>query len=58
MRRLMIGLTLVCMAALIPLWARGDDRQIAQEIIQQLQGRKDAGELKGFGIDRKRYRLD
>ncbi len=51
MRRLMIGLTLVCMAALIPLWARGDDRQIAQEIIQQLQGHKDAGELKGFGID-------
>lgn len=51
MRRLMIGLTLVCMAALIPLWARGDDRQIAQEIIQQLQQHKDAGELKGFGID-------
>ena len=51
MRRLMIGLTLVCMAALIPLWVRADDRQIAQEIIQQLQTHKDAGELKGFGID-------
>ena len=51
MRRLMIGLTLVCMAALIPLWVRADDRQIAQEIIQQLQQHKDAGELKGFGID-------
>ena len=51
MRRLMIGLTLVCMAALIPLWVHADDRQIAQEIIQQLQQHKDAGELKGFGID-------
>jgi osmotically-inducible protein OsmY len=51
MRRLMIGLTLVCMAALIPLWVRADDRQIAQEIIQQLQQHKDTGELKGFGID-------
>ena len=51
MRRLMIGLTLVCMAALIPLWVQADDRQIAEEIIQQLQQHKDAGELKGFGID-------
>ena len=51
MRRLMIGLTLVCMAALIPLWVRADDRQIAQKIIQQLQKHKDSGELKGFGID-------
>ncbi|MFP6576324.1 MAG: BON domain-containing protein [Pirellulaceae bacterium] len=51
MRRLMIGLTLVCMAALIPLWVRADDRQIAQEIIQQLQQHKDTGKLKGFGID-------
>ena len=51
MRRLMIGLTLVCMAALIPLWVRADDRQIAQEIIQQLQKHKDSGELKSFGID-------
>ena len=51
MRRLMIGLTLVCMAALIPLWVRADDRQIAREIIQQLQQHKDTGELKGFGID-------
>ena len=51
MRRLMIGLTLVSMAALIPLWVRADDRQIAQEIVQQLQKHKDTGELKGFGID-------
>ena len=51
MRRLMIGLTLVCMAALIPLWVQADDRQIAQEIIEQLQQHKDTGELKGFGID-------
>ena len=51
MRRLMIGLTLVGMAALIPLWVRADDRQIAQEIVQQLQKHKDTGELKGFGID-------
>jgi osmotically-inducible protein OsmY len=39
------------MAALIPLWVRADDRQIAQEIVQQLQKHKDTGELKGFGID-------
>ena len=51
MRRLMIGFTLVGMAALIPLWVRADDRQIAQEIVQQLQKHKDTGELKGFGID-------
>ncbi|MDE0737536.1 MAG: BON domain-containing protein, partial [Pirellulaceae bacterium] len=51
MRRLMIGLTLVSMSALIPLWVRADDRQIAQEIVQQLQKHKDTGELKGFGID-------
>ena len=51
MRRLMIGLTLVGMAALIPLWVRADDRQIAQEIVQQLQKHKDTGALKGFGID-------
>ena len=51
MRRLMIGLTLVCMAALIPLWVRADDRQIAQKIIQQMQKHKDSGQLKEFGID-------
>ncbi|MCP3691337.1 MAG: BON domain-containing protein, partial [Planctomycetaceae bacterium] len=42
---------MVGMAALIPLWVRADDRQIAQEIVQQLQKHKDTGELKGFGID-------
>lgn len=50
MRRL-VGLAVVGLATLAPTWANADDEQIAQEIIQKLQGKKNAGLLKGFGID-------
>lgn len=50
MRRL-VGLAVVGLATLAPAWANADDDQIAQDILQQLQVKKDDGLLKGFGID-------
>jgi hypothetical protein len=51
MRRYSLGLAVLSLAALVQGAARGDDQQIAQEIVQKLQAEKQAGTLKGFSID-------
>ncbi|MFO0905653.1 MAG: BON domain-containing protein [Pirellulales bacterium] len=50
MRRFFAGLA-IGLATLSPSWAMANDEQIAQEIIERLQTKKEAGELKGFNID-------
>ena len=50
MRRFFVTLALIA-TVLAPLGARGDDRQIAEQIVQKLKARKASGELKGFNID-------
>ena len=50
MRRFFVGLA-IGLASFSPAWAMANDEQIAQEIIEKLQTKKDAGELKGFNID-------
>ena len=50
MRRFFVSLA-IGLATVAPSWANADDEQIAQEIIEKLQTKKDAGELKGFNID-------
>lgn len=50
MRRLVVGLA-IGFATLTPTWALANDQQIAQQIIQKLEQQKQAGQLKGFGID-------
>jgi len=51
MRRYVFRLTLLSLAALAPGVAPADDKQIAQQIMQNLKAEKDAGSLKGFSID-------
>lgn len=50
MRRVVVGLA-IAIATLTPSWALANDQQIAQQIIQQLEQQKKAGQLKDFGID-------
>jgi osmotically-inducible protein OsmY len=50
MRKFFVSLA-IGLATVAPSWAQADDEQIAQEIIDKLQTKKDAGELKGFNID-------
>ena len=50
MRKFFVSLA-IGLATVAPSWAQADDEQIAQEIIDKLQSKKDAGELKGFNID-------
>ncbi|MFM7070590.1 MAG: BON domain-containing protein, partial [Planctomycetota bacterium] len=50
MRKYFLSLA-IGLATVSPSWAQADDEQIAQEIIDKLQSKKDAGELKGFNID-------
>lgn len=50
MRRFFVTLALIA-TVLAPLGARGDDSQIAEQIVQKLKARKASGELKGFNID-------
>jgi len=50
MRKIFVSLA-IGLATVAPSWAQADDEQIAQEIIDKLQTKKDAGELKGFNID-------
>jgi hypothetical protein len=52
MRRLFVGLA-ISFATLTPTWALANDQQIAQQIIQKLEQQKQAGQLKGFGIELK-----
>ncbi len=51
MRRLLVGLAIVSIAALSPCWVHADDQQIAQQVVQQLRQHKADGKLAGFGID-------
>lgn len=51
MRRLLVGLAIASIAALLPCGVHADDQQIAQQIVQQLQQQKADGSLTGFGID-------
>lgn len=51
MRRYVLGLAVLTLAVLAPTVARADDQDIAQNIGQQLESQKQAGELKGFKID-------
>ncbi len=53
MRRTFVGLAiLACLSAVTPS-VRGDDREVAQKIIQELKTQRDAGKLKGFTLDMK-----
>jgi hypothetical protein len=51
MRRYVFGLAILALAVAGPLAARGDDQQIAQQIVQKLQQEKRSGGLKGFNIE-------
>lgn len=50
MRRFFLGLA-IGFATIAPTWAQANDEQIAQEIIDKLQTKKQAGQLRGFNID-------
>jgi BON domain-containing protein len=51
MRRYVFHLAILALAVLGQSAVRGDDQQIAQQILQKLQSEKQAGTLKGFSID-------
>ncbi|MFO7902343.1 MAG: BON domain-containing protein, partial [Pirellulaceae bacterium] len=51
MRRLLFGLAIASIAALLPCQVHAGDQQVAQRIVQQLRQHKADGQLKGFGID-------
>jgi len=51
MRRYVFRLAILSLAVLGPSLVRGDDQQIAQQIVGKLQTEKQAGTLKGFSID-------
>jgi hypothetical protein len=51
MRRYVFRLAILSLAVLGPSVVRGDDQQIAQQIVSKLQAEKKAGALKGFSID-------
>jgi len=51
MRRYFFRLAILSLAVLSPIAARGNDQEIAQQIVQKLQAEKQAGGLKGFSID-------
>ena len=51
MRRYVFRLAILSLAVLGSSAVRGDDQQIAQQIVSKLQAEKKAGALKGFSID-------
>jgi len=51
MKRFLIGMVIVGLAFAVPFLVRADDQGIAKSIVQQLQQHKEAGRLRGFGID-------
>ena len=51
MRRYVFRLAILSLAVLGPGLARGDDRDIAEQIKQKLTAEKQAGSLKNFAID-------
>lgn len=53
MRRFLFGVVIASVAAAMPAWAFGGDREIAKTVMSELQQYKDAGQLKGFDINLK-----
>jgi hypothetical protein len=51
MRRYVFRLAILALAVIGPSVVRGDDQEIAQQIVEKLQAHKQAGTLKGFSID-------
>jgi osmotically-inducible protein OsmY len=51
MRRFQVGLAVLAFALLTPFGVQADDRQIAKEIVEKLQEKKQEGELQNFSID-------
>ena len=51
MRRYVFRFAMLTLAVLGPGTVRGDDQEIAAQIIEKLQAEKQAGTLKGFSID-------
>lgn len=51
MRRYVFSLAILALATVGVTAVRGDDQEIAQQIVQKLQQEKQAGHLKGFAID-------
>ncbi len=51
MRRFVVGLAFVLTMLAVPTWAFAGDQEIANELVKQLQAKKQSGELKRFGID-------
>ena len=51
MRRYVFRFAILTLAVLAPSAVRGDDQQIAAQIIEKLQTEEKAGTLKGFSID-------
>ncbi|MFK7737698.1 MAG: BON domain-containing protein [Pirellulaceae bacterium] len=51
MRRFLFGVVIASVAAAMPSWAYGGDRDIAKAVMSQLQQHKAAGSLKGFDLD-------
>ena len=51
MRRFKVGLAFLAFALLTPIGVQADDRQIAKEIVDKLQEKKQEGELRNFSID-------
>ncbi len=51
MRRFVVGLALATAMLAVPTWAAAGDQEIANELVKQLQSKKQSGELKQFGID-------
>jgi osmotically-inducible protein OsmY len=53
MRRLVVGLAIVSLAALALSWAQADDQEIAKEITERLKREQTAGTLHDFNINLK-----
>ncbi|MGE0758946.1 MAG: BON domain-containing protein, partial [Pirellulaceae bacterium] len=51
MRRFFLGLALIAMLGVVPSKARGNDRQIARDIVTNLQQHKESGKLTDFNIE-------
>lgn len=51
MRRFFLGLALIAMLGVVPSKVRGNDRQIAHQIVTTLQEHKDQGDLTDFNIE-------
>lgn len=53
MRRFLLGVVIASATAAMPLEAHGGDREIAKNVMTELQQFQDAGQLKGFDINMK-----